>query len=186
MGVRRKGAAVVTRLVAGIVAIFLAAGVGQGQERITPEIGKQVQDGKGKLTEQEVLKLVPGPVTVERNTSGVEGDLVLSWEEVCRIRVEFTEGKVTSAIGTFANAVASRTLTLENFKKIAKGMSRGDVEKLLERRPGEKGSFSLKSLPDNSGRRTKAVCEWEQGRKIIAYIKDGKVVGSIYTDSTGE
>jgi hypothetical protein len=66
-------------------------------------------------------------------------------------------------------------LTLENLKKIARGMKQPDVEKLLS----GSGTFRGYSSKDAEGRAIQ-VCEWSFGQEIRAYIKDGKVNGSAY------
>ncbi len=179
----RGGSAMLVRLTATVLVILVGAGVTQGQGRLTPALGNQVVEGKDRLTDGDLLKLVPGPFTVETNP---DGELVLTWEEVNRIHVEFSEGKVTSVSGTFSDAVASRTLTLANFKKVARGMSREEVGALLDRKPGARGQFSSHALPDEGEKRNRQVCEWAQGRRLRVHVKGGKLVGAAFTDSTGE
>jgi hypothetical protein len=99
---------IATRIVA--VAILLSsAGEARAQERLSGELYKQIRMGIGRLTEAEVLKLVAGPVTVQFGDLPGESDHVFIWEEVCRIRVEFLDGKVASATGVFSDRSLRKT-----------------------------------------------------------------------------
>ena len=168
-----------TRLVTSLAAILLWTGAARAQHRLTSELADQIQKGIGRLTEVEVLRLVPGPVTVSFGGQALDSDYLLTWQEVRRIRVEFVEGKASATTGTFSDVVDSKTLTLENLKKIARGMKQEDVEKLLS---GRGGSFKGSSAKNSNGIDIE-VCEWEEGREIRAYIKGGKVSGAGYLSS---
>ena len=164
-------------LVTCFAVIFFGAGSVSGEQRLTSELYKQIENG---ITEDEVLKLVPGPVTADLDVGIVDADAdyVLIWEEVRRIRVEFLDGKVSTATGTFSDVVASKTLTLDSFKKIAKGMQRKDVEKLLSGAPW----YHRQASKDSQGRDMQ-VCKWEEGRVLRVYIKGGRVSGHAYREA---
>jgi outer membrane protein assembly factor BamE (lipoprotein component of BamABCDE complex) len=167
----------VMRIWVGIAALLLHAAIAHGQQqRLTPEIVDRVREGVGRLTEDDVLKLVPGPVTIEMGGQDDDFDYILTWDDARLIRVEFRDGKVVSAKAAFSNLVASKTLTLPNFKKITKGMARPEVEKILGG-PGFTGSFSERSTLDSTGKEV-GVCDWMQGRRIFARIKGGRVTGA--------
>ncbi len=165
-----------SRIVSGLALILLWTGSAHGQHRLNKAIFEPISKGVDRLTEEEALKLVPGPVTVSFEREGY--DCVLRWEEVSRIRVEFLDGKTSTATGTFSDVVASKILTPANLKKIAKGMSQQDVEKLLA-----VGGTSMGHLAKNFEGKDIQVSEWIQGRVITAFIKDGKVKGCAFIDS---
>jgi hypothetical protein len=167
----------VVRICVGIAALLFNAGIACGQElRLTPEIADRVRKGVGHLTDEDVLKLVPGPVTIEMGNPINNFDYVLNWDEARLIRVEFSEGKVVSAKCAFSDAVASKTLTLANFKRITRGMSRADVEKILGG-SDYTGCFFSSGWLDAAGKEV-SVCEWMQGQRIFARIKGGLVTGA--------
>jgi hypothetical protein len=145
---------------------------------LTPEIGARVREGVGRLTEEEVLKLVPWTVCINMGVPGDDFDYVMTWDEARRIRVEFCENKVVATTAAFSDGVTSKTLTLANFKKITKGMVLADVEKILEG-PAFKGSYFKRFTLDASGKEV-GVCEWIQGQRIFARIKGGRVTGAGY------
>jgi hypothetical protein len=80
------------------------------------------------------------------------------------------DGKVVSTSAEFNDTVVSKTLTLDAFKQIKTGMTKAEVEKVLGG-PNRTSSFS-----DDMGQ-TRATCRWSHGRRVLAYIKDGKVNG---------
>jgi hypothetical protein len=141
---------------------------------LTSDIGARVRDGVGRLTEDELLKLVPGQVTIEMAEAGADFDYVLNWYEARYVKVRLAGGKVVSATAVFSDEVTSKTLTLANFKKIAKGMTLADVKKILEG-PGFVGSRSEGSTLDAAGEEV-GVCEWMEGTRVFARIKDGQIV----------
>jgi hypothetical protein len=147
-----------------VLAFPCAAGA---EPKLKKELGEQVRAGIGKLTEEEVLKLVPGPVRVRRSGDG-EADWILTWEEVTSVEVVLTDGKVLSATAEFNDTFVSKTLTLNGFKQIMAGTTRAEVEKTL----GHSNSTST-SGGDMGDRRTK--CRWSEGRRMFVYVKDGKV-----------
>jgi hypothetical protein len=155
------------------------AKAGAGQQRLTPEVYERVRKGVDRLTEDEVVKLVPGAFTVKMSKVGGD-EYYLIWEEVRRIEVEFSDGKVVSATGTFSDAVASETLTLASFRKIAPRMAREEVRKLVEGST-RRGRFASRTTLDAEGKEIR-VCEWTQGRKIRVQIRGGKLVGGAYMD----
>ena len=153
-----------------ILALVLALPFAAGAEpKLTKELGQQVRAGVGKLTEEDVLKLVPGPVQVRR--SGDDGaDWILTWEEVTSVEVVLTAGKVMSATAQFNDTVVSKNLTLDGFKQIMAGTTREEVEKAI----GHPNSTS--TFRDDMGD-TRTKCRWSEGRRVLAFVKDGKVSG---------
>jgi hypothetical protein len=170
------------RLWISFAALLVCTSGACGQQRLTAEIGDRVRKGVNRLTEDDVLKLVPGPFTIEMGETG-DVDYVLTWEEVRRIRVVFSEGKVISVTASFSDAVASKSLSLANFKKITKGTALRDVETILGGADFT-GDFSQRVSRDASGKSV-FICEWTAGRIIRADIKGGKVSGSAFI-SAGE
>jgi hypothetical protein len=166
------------RIASSLVLILLLTGVAQGQQRLTSELAGRIEKGVNKLTEEEVLKLVPGPVTVTFGEDLLGNDCLLTWKEVREIRVEFLAEKASSTSGTFTDVIESKTLTLANLKKIANGMKQQEVLKLLD------GSGALRiSAGKNFEGKDIQICEWEDGRVLQAFIKGGKVSGYRFVSS---
>jgi hypothetical protein len=82
----------IDRLTISVAAILRCAGSAHSQHRLTSDLSGQIEKGIGRPTEDEVLKLVSEPVTVESDVGGIDADYVLIWEEVRRIRVAFLDG----------------------------------------------------------------------------------------------
>lgn len=162
------------RLWVSIAVLLVAVSSAHAEQGLTPDIVARVREGVGRLTEDELLKLVPGQVTIEMAEGGEDFDYVLNWYEARHIKVRLAEGKVVSATAIFSDNVTSKTLTLVNFKKIAKGMANADVKKILEG-PGFVGATSQRGTLDADGKEV-GVCEWMEGTRVFARIKDGQVV----------
>jgi hypothetical protein len=158
--------------------VGLSASPGLAQPKLTAELGEKVRSGIGTLTEQDVLKLVPGSVAISSNKGGfVDADLILTSEEATKFDVVLINGKVASISATFNYAVASKSLTFEKFKQIKEGMTQKEVEQVLGKPNG------VTSTTDNMKAKM-TNCGWFQGRKLVAYVKDGKVNGSAFIDTT--
>jgi hypothetical protein len=166
------------RIVSSLALILLCTASAHAQERLTRGLADRIGKGIDKLTEEEALKLVPGAVTVSFGEEALGNDCVLTWKEVRGIRVEFLGDKASAVSGTFSDLIESTTLTLANLKKIAKGMKQQDVEKLLE----GSGSFRGGAGKNFEGKDIR-ICEWEDGRVLQAFIKNGKVSGYRFVNS---
>lgn len=171
---------VLTLLVAASLISLVQA---QPRHRLTKELAEKVHTSDGKLTESDVLKLIPGPVPVSRpNRSAfgtVNADLVLTWEEGNTAEVTLLDDKFRSFTATFSDVVPSKTLTLEKFKQLKEGMSPEEVNKILGG-PSQRSDF----LDDMGGKIT--THRWSRGFRIVSYVKDGRVVGGGFLNSTGE
>jgi hypothetical protein len=156
------------------IALFLIATFSQGAEpKLTKEMGKKVVEGRGKLTEAEVLKMVPGTFKAERTNGGT--DLKLTWDEATSFRVDLVNGKVESITAEFNDTAVSKKLTIDKFKQIKIGMTQMELEQLLG---GPNGSSSF--VDEMKITRTK--CSWSEGRRLFAFIKDGKVDGGGFVE----
>jgi hypothetical protein len=156
-----------------IITVILASQFAEGAEpKLTKELWKKVQAGEGKLTEEEVLKLVPGTVKVTR---GGNGELTLTWEEAAIIDVELVNGKVESTTAQFNDTVDSKRLTIEKYKAIKTGMTQQEINKVL-------GDPNSSESSANNMAQTQTSCRWSQGRRLFVYIKDGKVNGGGFVD----
>jgi len=156
----------------------LSASPGLAEPKLTKELGEKVRSGIDKLTAQDVLKLVPGSVAISSNKGGfVDADLILTWEEATKFDVVLINGKVASISATFNDAFASKSLTLEKFNQLKEGMTQDEVEQVLGKPNG------VSSTTDNM-KATVTKCGWFQGRKLVAYVKDGKVNGSAFIVTT--
>jgi hypothetical protein len=154
---------------AAVLGLVLAISCAQGAEpKLTKELLEKIRAGADKLTEDDVLKLVPGPVDVAAAGDPTEWRLI--WEEAISINVLLIDGKVFSANAHFDDTVTSKTLTRDAFKRIKTGMKREEVEMSLGRPNSES------SLVDNM-RQLHTNCRWSQGRRLFVQIKDGKVIG---------
>ena len=80
--------------------LLLSTSAANVQQRLTSELYKEIAKGRNTLTEAEVLKLVPSPATIKFSQDSRDEDYRLTWEEVCRIRVEFLNDKATTVTGT--------------------------------------------------------------------------------------
>jgi hypothetical protein len=147
------------------------------EPKLTKELSAKVKAGIGKLTEKDVLKLVPGSVKIELPSleSRLDNDStpcewILKWEEATSIQVSLIDGKVVSATFETNDTVVSKVLTLDNFKRIKTGMTQAELEKALPS-PSKKSS---------SGNKTN--CRWSQGRRLAAYILDGYVIGYRFSE----
>jgi hypothetical protein len=134
----------------------------------------------GVLTEDDVLKLVKGAVSIERLGQGraelVDADFMFTWEEATQFTVVLADGKAAKLSATFSDAYTSKTMTFLAFKRLAAGMSQEEIEQLLGR------PTRVSSIVDDMNV-TLTTCIWWHGRRIEAYIKDGKVNGGGYSVS---
>ncbi len=152
--------------IASILGLVLAVSCAQCAEpKLTKELGEKVRSGSGTLTEDEVIKLVPGPVKV-----ALEGaDRTLSWEELTFIELSYVNDKVVSAKAEFNDTVDAKRVTIDKFKQIKIGMTPQEVDQVL-------GSpNSLSGTRDARTGETHSTSRWVEGRKIFCTIKDGKV-----------
>lgn len=166
-----------------VLGLLLSSSLAFGQPRLTKDLGEKVRLGAGSLTEKEVLKLVPGPVSVNRvrkgglgGLGGVDADWILRWEEVTKFEIVLIDGKVERLSAVFSDVAPSKALNLEAFKRLKEGMSLGNLEKILG--PANQRSETIDDMNTKTTR-----CEWSRGREIRAYIKDGKVNGGGFVDT---
>jgi hypothetical protein len=158
-----------------IIILLLAVPFVAGAEpRLTKELGDKVRAGIGKMTVEEVLKAIPGPVKFERASDG-DADWILRWDEATIIEVTLIDSKVVSASGEFNDTVVSKNLTFDNLKQIKNGMKQADVEKILG------GANQTSSVGDDMGQ-TRTKCRLSQGRRVFANTKEGKVSGGGYME----
>jgi len=142
------------------------------QSKLTAKNFEKVKSGKGKLTEAEVVAIL-GPATRVAKPGDVDVDLEMIWEEKARIWIKFKDDKASDLEGQFSEHLESKAINLENFKKLKKGMSEKEVEKVIG--PANEGSS-----PENGiNYRT-----WEKLNYIkVQFNKDGKVSGYLHMGS---
>jgi hypothetical protein len=145
---------------------------GGAQSKLTAKNFEKVKSGKGKLTEAEVVAIL-GPATRVAKPEDVDVDLEMIWEEKARIWIKFKDDKARGLQGQFSEHLKSKTINLESFKKLKKGMSEKEVEKVIG--PANEGS----SPGDGVTYRT-----WEKLNHIKVQFKDGKVSGYLQMRST--
>jgi hypothetical protein len=139
---------------------------------VTEEISKWVSDGDGKLTEAEVLAklgnpdLIENPIDPDSRTNPI-ADIAMTWEDVCRIQIDFKGGKAKRISARFSPYLKSETATLANFCKLKTGMAVVDVEQIL-------------SVDDDRSEPVKGVDrrEWGPKRVLKVFFKNGKVSGT--------
>jgi hypothetical protein len=158
-----------------VPAVAFAAGA---EPRVTRELGEKVRAGIGKLTEDDVLRLVPGPVKVVAGPEAGEADRVLRWEEATSVEVVLIGGKVVSATADFNDTVVSKTLTLARFRQVKAGMTQAELEKVLG------GPTSSESNYKDDAGQPVTTWRWSQGRRVFASIKDGKVTGGGFIEGS--
>jgi hypothetical protein len=127
----------------------------------------KVKDGKGKWAEADVVALL-GPATRFAKPGDVDAELEMIWEERARIRGTFKGGKANDFEGWFSEHLKSNTINLANFKKLRKGMSAKEVEKVLG------PANELSSPRVGTQYRT-----WEKFNLIKVQFKEGKVSGAL-------
>ena|SRR5579871_2230039 len=101
----------------------------------------------------------------------------LKWDEATCIEILFVDGKVESVQAEFNDTVNSKNLTFDNLRQIKNGTKQSDVESAL-------GAANQSTTIRNDLGQTRTTCRWIQGRRIVAYIKDGKVTGSGYMEGS--
>lgn len=164
-----------------LVTVLAAVGTAAGQQpdpaqpRVTKELGKAITDGMGKLTEAEVIKLLPCGYKVFPAGKAV-ADWKITCDEVTEFEVEFIDGKVYSASATFSPAAKTKRLTLENYRKLEEGVSKEDVEKLL-------GPPNSTRQTTDSYKRKVTTCGWQQGHGVMVFVTGGKVSGGGFWES---
>ncbi len=153
------------RIASILVLVLAVSGAQCAEPKLTKELGEKVRSGSGTLTEDEVIKLVPGPVKV-----ALEGaDRTLSWEELTFIELSYVNGKFVSAKAEFNDTVDAKRVTIDKFKQIKIGMTSSEVNQVL----GTENSLS--SRRDARTGEYHSTFRWAEGRKIFCTIKDGKV-----------
>ena len=172
-----------TTLVAIIVAALIGPSIhvqagtkqdGKSAKRaaLTDEIAKWVSDGEGKLTEADVLAklgnpdLIENPIDPDSRTNPI-ADIAMTWEDVCRIQIDFKGGKAKRISARFSPYLKSETATLEKFRKLKTGMEVFDVEQIL-------------SVDDDRSEPVKGLDrrEWGPKRVLKVFFKNGKVSGT--------
>jgi hypothetical protein len=91
---------------------------------------KKIATGKGKLTEAEVVTLL-GPASRVAVPANVDVDLEMIWEEQALIRIKFKDGKASDLEGRFSESLWSKTINLQHFKKLKRGMTEKEAEQVL-------------------------------------------------------
>jgi hypothetical protein len=146
------------------------------EPKLTKALGDQIIAGKGKMTEAEAIRLLPGPYSARVGSGNEDADTVLTWSEEIEIKLVVRNKKVYSSASKFDPTVESDKLTLAAFKTVKQGTPQADVVKLFGE-PNYTGPV-VKVGADKSI--TQDTWKWRQGRELLVYIKDGKVVGGGY------
>jgi hypothetical protein len=135
---------------------------------------EKIKSGKGKLTEAGVVAIL-GPASRVAVPGNVDVDLEMIWEEKALIRIKFKDGKASDLEGQFSEHLKSKTINLERFKKLKRGMTEKEAEKVL-------GPANAGSSPERGIRyRT-----WEKFNLVKVQFKGGKVSGHLQMRSLNE
>jgi hypothetical protein len=144
------------------------------RSRLTAGNVEKIKSGKGKMTEAEVVAIL-GPASRVAVPANVDVDLEMIWEEKALIRVKFKEGKASDLEGQFSEHLRSKTINLESFKKLKRGMTEKDVDKVL-------GAANAGSSPERGVQyRT-----WEKFNLVKVQFKGGKVSGHLQMRSLND
>jgi hypothetical protein len=138
---------------------------------LAEETEKWVGDGRGKLTEDDVIAKLGLPDFVENpidpdSASNPDADILMVWQDVSRIEVVFKGDKAKQISAQFSPHLKPEKVTLANFRKLKAGASPSDVEELLGK------ADSKAELAKGTTR-----CEWAAKRVLKVYFKGGKVTG---------
>jgi len=144
---------------------------GGAQSKLTAKNFEKVKSGKGKLTEAEVVAIL-GPATRVAKPGDVDVDLEMIWEEKARIWIKFKDDKARDLEGQFSEHLKSKTINLESFKKLKKGMSEKEVEKVIG--PANEGSSPGTGITYRT---------WEKFNLVKVQFKGGKVSGYLHMRS---
>jgi hypothetical protein len=121
-----------------------------------------LKEGKGKMTEAQVISLLGTPDHVK---GSADGTLKMIWEEINLIEVEGEKGVVTSLRGRFSASYASTNINLERFRKLRLGMPMRDVEKVVD----SQGGLAFNKEGD------KESLAWERVNRVFVEFRDGVV-----------
>jgi hypothetical protein len=135
--------------------------------KLTADNFAKVKNGKGKLTEADVVAIL-GPANRFAKRGDVDVDLEMIWEEKARIRIKFKDGKASDFEGQFSEHLKSKTINLESFKKLKKGMSEKEVEKVIG--PANEGSSPRTGITYRT---------WEKFNLVKVQFKGGRVSGAL-------
>lgn len=156
---------------------------GERSTSITEENYDKIKAASGKWTEADVIALL-GPA--QRFRIAGKGGVDLIWEDVSRIRVEFVKNKAAFIWGEFAKNIPSKTLNLENLRKLREGMTEKEVKSILGP-DGEKHTATtwvrggVGPFDDLTVMEGKTLIVWQKVRRIMVQFSDGKVSGYTWT-----
>ncbi len=149
---------------------------------VTEENYNRIKAHKGTWTEADVLALLGRP---DRYSVQADGVLEMVWEDVNRIRVEFEGGKAAFLWGDFSAKLPSKIVSLDNFRKLRRGMSEAEAEAVFGV-PGEKYSGphsalgNVDPIEDLTVREGATLYVWQKLRRLAVQFTDGKVSGHIW------
>ena len=147
--------------------------------RVTEENYKKIEASKGKWSEEDVIGLLGRPDRFRMQGKGI---LEMVWEDVNRVRVEFIKGKAEFFWGEFSQKLPSKTVTLENFKKLRSGMTVEDVKKVFGADFDKyQGAMYVRGgvgpFDDLTVRENTTLYVWQKLMRITVQITSGKVSG---------
>jgi hypothetical protein len=140
------------------------------RQRVTTELTKKIEAGKGKMSESEAVKLLPAPYRLESGKPKAEWKITCS--ETTEIQVEFVDGKLASRSARFDPSVKSNNLTPEQFRLLKDGMSLNEVATLLRASNGK----AVAAGKDDQNRRVET-WRWVHGRELWITVTAGIVTG---------
>jgi hypothetical protein len=144
------------------------------RSRLTAGNVEKIKNGKGKMTEAEVVAIL-GPASRVAVPENVDVELEMIWEEKAQIRIKFKKGKASDLEGQFSEHLRSKTINLERFKKLKKGITEKEAEKVL-------GPANVGSSPERGIR----YLTWEKFNLVKVQFKGGKVSGHLQMRSLND
>lgn len=146
---------------------------------VTKENHKKIRDKKGKWSEADVLALLGRP---DRFSILPGGILEMVWEDVNRVRVEVVKGKAEYLWGEFSQKNPSKSISLENFRKLRTGMTPKELEgvmgaKFEEHEGPEVAHGNLDAIPDLTVAAGSTLYVWQTLKRLSVQFAEGKVSG---------
>lgn len=139
--------------------------------RINEENFEKIKQGKGKLTERDVITLL-GPPTGKGKP--VDGFTTLIWEEKTHITATLEDGKTINLNADFLPQLKSKTITEDNLKKLKKGIKEAELKKSL-------GTQNYEVQVVGEGTYTYS---WGKVNTFEIQFRDGKVTGYMWIRTT--
>jgi hypothetical protein len=113
------------------------------------------------------------------------GVLEMVWEDVNRVRIEFEHDKAEYLWGEFSPRLASKTVSLDQFRKLRKGMTAEQAQAVFgvssEKYSGPHSAHgNVDAIEDLTVREGATLYVWQELRRLAVQFTDGKVSGHFW------